>query len=193
MRSKSMGREGYWKSSLPPSLPPGQTEITYLTLSHERCDPSQKMEEQNTQRPPVYRVVVSCVHYSLSIQIKMQTHGDNFYEKYSILNEHIPIQQKWRRQFDVFLAVESNKNLWARVEVISPDGASEQQRVPHTPEYEGRFRCVVRRVLHSVPAQTPLQPYGARLIAGRVLELAIELWTRQGEAKIKVEGDRQGK
>ena len=80
---------------VPPSLPPGQTETTYLTLSHKRCDPSQKMEEQNTQRPPVYRVVVSCVHYSLSIQIKMHAHSDNFYEKYSILCEHIPIQQKW--------------------------------------------------------------------------------------------------
>ena len=77
------------------------------------------------------------------------------------------------KKFDEFLEIKINKHLWARVEIVSPNGASEQQRVPHTPKYEGRFRCVVCRVLHSGPAQTPLQPYGSRLIAGRILELAI--------------------
>ena len=149
-----------------------QWKKRYLVLCHERCDPCQEVEEEHTQRPPVNRVVVSCVHYSLPrfICTHTGTISRDFFYKYIF-----QFNAKYWWQFDVLLHLVSERYLWACVEVVTPDGAPEQQRVSHTPKDEGRFRGVVCGVMHSGPAQTSLQPYRARLITSWILQLGLQV------------------
>lgn len=79
------------------------------------------------------------------------------------------------------------KHLWASVEVVSPYSAPQQEWVTHAPEHQGGLWGVVSGILDRVPAQAPLQPYRARLVAGWVLKLEIVnkvRWCKSKEAML---------